>query len=177
MFKNKPRRGSCASDATLYGELVFLGLMRLLFVTHYFYPEAGAPQTRILEAALILRSHGHEVTILTGMPNYPDGIIPESYRGRLLIRQRLAGMKVVRSAVYPAPNRGFTRRLMNHASSAISAVIASPAVGPVDVVIGETPPLFTAIASVAIASARRAPACAERCRPVAGIGGATRHAQ
>jgi hypothetical protein len=45
---------------------------------------------------------------------------------------------------------------MNHASSAISAVTASPTVGRVDVVIGETPPLFTAIASVAIASARRA---------------------
>src|SRR5687767_7494549 len=43
--------------------------MRALFITHYFYPEVGAPQTRILETAKELRNRGHEVTILTGFPN------------------------------------------------------------------------------------------------------------
>jgi glycosyltransferase involved in cell wall biosynthesis len=133
--------------------------MRVLFVTHYFHPEVGAPQTRILEAAALLRERGHQVTVLTGFPNYPDGIIPPPYRRRLFMRERLddIGIDVVRSAVYPAPNRGFARRLVNHASFALSSVLAAPFAGRVDAVIAETPPLFTAVAAVPIALMHRAP--------------------
>ncbi len=131
--------------------------MRVLFVSHYFHPEVGAPQTRILEAAQRLSARGHDVTVLTGFPNYPDGVIPEPYRGRLLMRERLDGVRVVRCAVYPAPNRGFARRLANHASFALSSVLATPLPARPDVVIAETPPLFTAASAVAIARARRAP--------------------
>jgi glycosyltransferase involved in cell wall biosynthesis len=133
--------------------------MRVLFVTHYFHPEVGAPQTRILEAAALLRERGHQVTVLTGFPNYPDGIIPAPYRRRLFMRERLddIGIDVVRSAVYPAPNRGFARRLVNHASFALSSMLAAPFAGRVDAVIAETPPLFTAVAAVPIAAMHRAP--------------------
>ena len=62
----------------------------------------------------------------------------------------------MRSWVLPARNRGFARRIVNHATSAVSAVLASPKVRGVDVVIGETPPLFTAAASVVIAKSHRA---------------------
>jgi len=131
--------------------------MRLLFVTHYFHPEVGAPQTRILETARILRRRGHEVTVLTGFPNYPDGVIPPAYRGRLGMRERIDGISVVRTPVYPAPNRGFGRRLLNHLSFALSSVAAAPAGGAADAVIAETPPLFTAVSGVAIAALKRAP--------------------
>ena len=131
--------------------------MHLLFVTHYFHPEVGAPQTRILEAARLLHKRGHRVTVLTGFPNYPDGIVQEPYRGKLLQTEMVDGIRVIRSWVLPAPNRGFSRRIANHATSAISALLGSVKVGRVDVVIGETPPLFTAVASVLIAKSRRAP--------------------
>ena len=62
----------------------------------------------------------------------------------------------MRSWVLPAPNRGFSRRIANHASSALTALLASPKVRGVDVVVGETPPLFTAGAAVLIARAHRA---------------------
>ena len=94
--------------------------MHLLFVTHYFHPEVGAPQTRILEAARLLREHGHRVTVLTGFPNYPDGIVQEAYRGKLFLIEDMDGLRVIRSWVLPAPNRGFSRRIANHATSAIS---------------------------------------------------------
>ncbi len=126
-------------------------------MSHYFHPEVGAPQTRILETTQRLAARGHDVTVLTGLPNYPDGVIPAPYRGRLLVRERIGDVNVVRSAVYPAPNRGFARRLLNHASFAISSVIAAPLVPRPDVVIAETPPLFTAASAVAIARGRRAP--------------------
>jgi colanic acid biosynthesis glycosyl transferase WcaI len=130
--------------------------VRLLFVTHYFHPEVGAAPTRILELARELSAHGHAVTVLTGFPNYPDGVIPEPYRGRRFQVERLGDLRVVRTAVYPAPNRGVARRLLNHTSFALSALAASPRTGPADAVIVETPPLFTAAAGVLIARLKRA---------------------
>jgi colanic acid biosynthesis glycosyl transferase WcaI len=131
--------------------------MRILFVSHYFYPEVGAPQTRILETAQRLSDRGHEVTVLTGFPNYPDGVIPDAYRGHVLLREQVGDIRVVRSAVYPTPNSGFTRRLVNHASFALTSMIASPIVGRHDVVVAETPPLFTAVAAALIARGRGMP--------------------
>jgi glycosyltransferase involved in cell wall biosynthesis/SAM-dependent methyltransferase len=131
--------------------------VKLLFVSHYFYPEVGAAQTRILETAQCLSARGHDVSVLTGFPNYPDGVIAEGYRGHVVLRERIGEVQVIRTAVYPAPNRGFARRLLNHASFALSSIVASPLAGRCSVVIAETPPLFTAVAAVFIAKARRAP--------------------
>jgi colanic acid biosynthesis glycosyl transferase WcaI len=131
--------------------------MRILFLSHYFHPEVGAPQTRILETAQLLSERGHEVTVLTGLPNYPDGVIPEPYRGHAVVRERIGRIRVIRSAVYPAPNRGFARRVINHTSFAVTSVLASPLAGRPQVVIAESPPLFTAVSGVLIARAWRAP--------------------
>ena len=131
--------------------------MRVLFLTHYFHPEVGAPQTRILELANELSGRGHDITVLTGFPNYPDGVVAEPYRGRRFQTERLGGLRIVRTAVYPAPNRGVGRRLLNHLSFALSSVPASARTGPADVVIAETPPLFAAVSAVAIAALKRAP--------------------
>jgi colanic acid biosynthesis glycosyl transferase WcaI len=131
--------------------------VRLLFLTHYFHPEVGAPQTRLLELANGLSQRGHEVTVLTGFPNYPDGVIQPPYRGRRFQVERLGELRVVRTAVYPAPNRGVARRLLNHVSFALSSLPATARAGPADVVIVESPPLFTAAAGVVVAALKRAP--------------------
>jgi hypothetical protein len=129
---------------------------RVVFLTHYFHPEVGASQTRILECARLLHQRGYDVTVLTGFPNYPDGVIPAPYRRKLLASETLDGFRVLRSAVYPAPNRGFAKRLVNHTSFAISSVLTSWRAGRADVVIAETPPLFTAVAAVWVTRLRRA---------------------
>ena len=129
---------------------------RVLFLTHYFHPEVGASQTRILECARLLRQRGYDVGVITGFPNYPDGVIPEPYRGRWLQTESLDGFRIYRSRVYPAPNRGFGRRLVNHASLAVSATLTSWRAGRADVVIAETPPLFLAAAAVVVARLRHA---------------------
>jgi glycosyltransferase involved in cell wall biosynthesis len=132
--------------------------VRALFLTHYFPPEVGAPQTRIAALARGLRERGDEVIVHTGFPNYPDGRIPAPYRNRPLLRERAPdGTRIIRSAVYATPNAGFTRRLANHASFAASALASAPASGPADVVVVESPPLFAAGAAVAYARLKRAP--------------------
>lgn len=91
------------------------------------------------------------------MPNYPDGIIPPEYRRSWRKTEWLDGIRVVRTAVYPAANTGFAKRLVNHVSFALSSLSAVPAVGPTDVIVAETPPLFTAAAAVVISRLLRAP--------------------
>ena len=132
--------------------------MRALFLTHYFPPEVGAPQTRIAALAHGLRVRGIEVTVHTGFPNYPDGRIAAPYRNRPLQRERARdGTRILRSAVYAAPNAGFAGRVANHTSFAASALLTAPLSGPADVVVAESPPLFLAGAAVAYARAKRAP--------------------
>jgi len=131
-------------------------VLRVLFLTHYFHPEVGAPQSRLLDLANALSRAGHEVTVLTGFPNYPDGVIQPAYRGRLFQVEHLEALRIVRAPVLPAPNRGVARRLLNHASFALSSIPASLAAGRADVVIVETPPLFLAAAGVAVRALKRA---------------------
>jgi colanic acid biosynthesis glycosyl transferase WcaI len=132
--------------------------MRICFLTHYFPPERGAPQVRLHALASHLAAAGHDVVVHTGFPNYPAGRILTPYRNRLVAREDdAAGFRVVRSLVLPAPNSGFARRLANHAVFAGFSLATAPASGPADVVVAETPPLFTAAAAVGYARAKGAP--------------------
>lgn len=130
--------------------------MRLRILTHYYPPEVGAPQVRLAALAHGLARAGAEVTVHTGFPHYPDGEIKPPYRNRPLQVEQVDGVRVLRSWVYAAPNRGFARRLANHASLATAALAAAPAGGPADVLLVETPPLLLAGAAVAYARAKRA---------------------
>jgi colanic acid biosynthesis glycosyl transferase WcaI len=130
--------------------------MRVTLLTHYYPPEVGAPQARLTALARGLSRRGVEVTVHTGFPHYPDGVIQPPYRNRPWSTEEEDGVRVLRSAVYPAPNRGFGRRIVNHVSFGLSALATSPASGPADTVIVETPPLLLAGSSIAYARAKRA---------------------
>ena len=65
--------------------------MRILIVTHYFPPETGAPQARLSALAATWAADGDAVTVLTGMPNHPTGVIPPEYRGALRRQERRDG--------------------------------------------------------------------------------------
>ena len=130
--------------------------MRVLFLTHYYAPELGAAPARIAALAHGLARRGVEVTVHTGFPHYPSGVIPPPYRNRPLAHEREGTVRVVRSVVYPTANRGFTRRLADHTAFAAGALASAPLAGPADVVVVESPPLFTAAAGLGYAAGKRA---------------------
>jgi glycosyltransferase involved in cell wall biosynthesis len=130
--------------------------MRVTFLTHYYPPEIGAPQSRISALAAGLAQRGADVQVHAPPPHYPDGRIRQGYGNRPLRRGQENGVPVWRSAVLAAPNRGFARRLADHASFGVTALASARRVPPADVVIAETPPLFVAAAAVAYASRKRA---------------------
>ncbi|HST55733.1 MAG TPA: glycosyltransferase family 4 protein [Solirubrobacteraceae bacterium] len=130
--------------------------MHVLLLTHYYPPELGAAPARIAALAQGLSARGVEVTVHTGFPNYPAGVVAAPYRNRLWHKEHDGAVQVLRSLVYPTPNRGFARRVASHTVFAASAVATAALSGTVDVVLAETPPLFTAAAGVAYARRKRA---------------------
>ena len=131
--------------------------LRIVILTHYFPPEVGAPQARLYELATRAAVAGHEITVVTGMPNYPTGVIPPKYRGRFRMVETVEGIRVIRTWVFATPNRGFVRRLMNHGSFAVSSLSATRMLGHVDVFFVESPPLFVGFAALALRRLKRAP--------------------
>ena len=126
-------------------------------LTHYFPPEVGAPQARLFELARRLVALGVSVTVVTGFPNYPTGVVAEGYRGRLGMREQMEGVRVLRTWVFATPNRGFAKRLLNHFSFAMSSVFAMRRSGPADVIFVESPPLAIGLAALAYSWIKRAP--------------------
>ncbi len=132
--------------------------VRVLLITHYFPPEVGAPQARLFELARrAAATAGHTITVVTGLPNYPTGVIPSEYRDRSRREERMDGVRVVRTWVYATSNRGFLRRILNHLSFALSSLTALRRVGPTDVIFIESPPLFTGLAVLVYTRVKRAP--------------------
>jgi len=117
--------------------------IRTLVVCHYFPPEVGAPQARISESARAWAGCGEDVTVVTGLPNYPSGIVPDEYRRRRRRRERVDGYRVVRRWMYTTRNEGFLKRTLSHVSFAVSAA-ATPKrqTGPADIVMVSSPPFF-----------------------------------
>jgi glycosyltransferase involved in cell wall biosynthesis len=131
--------------------------MRVLIVTHYFPPETGAPQARLSALAAAWASDGDDVTVLTGMPNHPTGILPPSYRRAVRRRERVDGYRVVRTWLYATPNEGIARRTLGHLSFMVSSVLLGfRAVGPADVVVVSSPTFFAIFSGWLLARLKRA---------------------
>jgi len=131
--------------------------LKILFLTQYFPPEVGAPQNRIYELAKLLVKRGHQVTVLTGMPNYPAYEIFEGYKGKLTHKEEMEGIKVVRTWLYVTKNTGFIPRLMNYFSFTFSSVLLGGwFVGKHDIVLIESPPLFLGASGYLLSKLKRA---------------------
>lgn len=117
--------------------------MRLLIITQYFPPEIGAPQARLYELAMRLQDMGHTITVLTAMPNYPTGRIFEGYRTRIRTEERMDGLRVIRTCLYPSKSARVVPRLASYMSFvASSLLLGSWGLGEQDVAVIESPPLF-----------------------------------
>src|SRR5690348_7123990 len=108
----------------------------------------GAPAARVSELARHWVANGHEVTVLTGFPNHPTGVLHPEYRSRfrrLVCREQVDGIKVIRTWLLPLPNRKPHERIMNYSSFCVSAAIAGSFIGRPDVVIATSPQLLVGL--------------------------------
>jgi len=131
--------------------------MRILFLTENYPPEVNASASRVYERACYWVRWGHEVTILTTAPNFPDGVIFDGYQNRLHHTEKLEGIRVVRVKTYISPNRGFLLRTLDFASYMGAAYLAGLFERRPDVIIATSPQFFAAVGGWALAATRRVP--------------------
>ncbi len=131
--------------------------MRVLFLSHYFHPEGNAPATRVHQLTRRWAAAGHDVTVLTGVPNVPDGVVYEGYRNRWRQREQVDGVEVIRVWTWLAANKGTVRRILNFVSFLLTSVPCGLWLRRPDVVIATSPQFFCGWAGVLVAKARRLP--------------------
>jgi glycosyltransferase involved in cell wall biosynthesis len=132
--------------------------VKITFLCQYFPPEMGAPSARTFEHARHWASLGHDVTVITGFPNHPTGIIRPEYRGCFVKREDVEGIDLLRTWVYCTANKGFFRRILNFFSFFFSSLIlGSLLTRRPDVVIGTSPQFFCAVAAYLLSIVKRAP--------------------
>ena len=131
--------------------------MRILFLTQYYPPETGAAAVRLSRLARLLVESGHQVTVLTSLPNYPEGVIPAAYGGRLFRREVRDGVEVVRVWVVATPSKRARARLLNQFSFMGMAAMRGSWLRRPDVLFVESHPLFVTLTGGWLKRIRRAP--------------------
>jgi colanic acid biosynthesis glycosyl transferase WcaI len=134
--------------------------VKILYVSQYFPPEMGAPAARASELSHHWARMGRDVTVLTGFPNHPTGIVPEDWRSRLhrlRYTETVDGVRVVRTWLWPLPNRKAHERIRNYASFCVSAALSGLALPKPDVIIATSPQLLVALAGWWLAWWKRVP--------------------
>jgi colanic acid biosynthesis glycosyl transferase WcaI len=134
--------------------------VKILYVSQYFPPEMGAPAARAAELAHHWAQDGHDVTVLTGFPNHPTGVVPPEYRARfhrLVARETLDGVNVVRTWLFPFPNRKAYERMLNYSSFCVSSASTGLFVSRPDVIIATSPQLLVGLSGWWLARCKRVP--------------------
>jgi len=120
----------------------------------------GAPSARASELAFHWSQAGHQVSVLTGFPNHPTGIVPDDWRPRLrrlVYNEKVGQVDVFRTWLWPLPNRKAHERMGNYASFCLSAALRGLTLPRPDVVVGSSPQLLVALAAWWIAFIRQLP--------------------
>ncbi len=132
--------------------------MRILYLSQYYSPEFGAAAARARSMSRWLARFGHEVTVVTALPNYLLETIPEPYRGKRWMQEEMDGVQVYRAWLYTSSKRDNWRRMANYLSFMLSSWWHGRGLpGPFDVVIASSPPLFLGLTGVALARRFRVP--------------------
>ncbi len=92
--------------------------VRVLLVTQYFWPE----NFRINDVVGGLVRRGFQVTVLTGLPNYPSGKIFDTYKADPREYGHFQGADIVRIPIVPRGDRNFTL-FLNYLTFALSASV------------------------------------------------------
>ncbi len=131
--------------------------MRILFLSDNFPPESNAPATRLFEHATRWVRAGHEVTVITCAPNFPEGVLFPGYRNAWRHVEVIEGIRVVRVKTYITANEGFLKRTLDYMSFMLIGFVMGLFERRPDVVVATSPQFFCAIGGWALAVAKWRP--------------------
>ena len=130
--------------------------MRILIVTQYFWPE----NFRINDLALGLLERGHQVTVFTGKPNYPEGRFFPGYGFFGRAEEEFRGIHVFRAPLFPRGSGGRLALTLNFLSFALFASLFAPlrCKGAYDaILVYEPSPVTVGLPALVLKRVKRAP--------------------
>lgn len=130
--------------------------MHILFFTDNFAPEQNAPAIRTRDHCRRWVEDGHQVTVVTTIPNFPTGVPQYGYRNKWRQEETIDGIRVIRVWSFLAPNEGIFRRALDFLSFAIMGHLAGRREKP-DVIVATSPQLLTGLAGHWLSRAKKVP--------------------
>ncbi|MCK5576530.1 MAG: glycosyltransferase family 4 protein, partial [Sphingomonadales bacterium] len=131
--------------------------MKILFLTDNFPPETNAIANRVYERALHWLKDGHQVTVVTSVPNFPEGVVHEGYENKWYQVEDYEGIRVVRVKTYITANEGFAKRTLDFLSFMVTGFWGLLRQEKPDVLAVTSPQFFNTIAGWAAAKIKRVP--------------------
>ena len=139
-----------------------LGL-NILIVSQYCRPEVAAGANRVYENAKEWIMQGHHVTVLTGFPNYPSGVVPENYKGLFWQREILEQISIIRVPIIAVANKGIVKRSISYSWFFLSLVFFGWLLlkKKPDVIIATSPQILVGMAGLILGPLFRCPVVLE----------------
>lgn len=131
--------------------------MKILFLSDNFPPERNAPAIRTYEHARQWVQDGHEVTVVTTAPNFPEGRVFEGFENGWHSVSTVDGIRVVRVKTYVAANKGRLRRTLDYASFMLCGGVAAMFERRPDVMVSTSPQFLCAVSAWVVSRFRRLP--------------------
>jgi len=131
--------------------------MHILFIGINYWPEETGIAAFTTGRCEYLTSRGHQVTIYTAFPYYPDWRTMDGYRGHLMMSQRRNGVDIRRTWIYVPKTVTSLRRVIHEASFIATSFLRSLPRSRPDVIIAVSPPLGLAVSTVMLSRRWRVP--------------------
>jgi glycosyltransferase involved in cell wall biosynthesis len=133
--------------------------MNLLLLTNYFPPEIGAAPHLFFDLGKFLVGKGYNVEVLTGLPAYNLKNIPKEYRGKILFREEMSGMRVLRIGFthLPGSRNAPLIRGIEHFWLAFAFFIGGLFVRKPDIILLYSPPLTLGLTAWLLSKIKKAP--------------------
>jgi len=131
--------------------------MKILFLSDNFPPERNAPATRTYEHTLEWVRAGHQVTVITTAPNFPEGKIFDGYRNAWRTAESMDDIQVIRVKTYITANEGLLKRVLDYVSFMVMGGLTALFQPRPDVIVTTSPQFFCAMAGWMVKRLRRLP--------------------
>ncbi|MBW4616518.1 MAG: glycosyltransferase family 4 protein [Desmonostoc vinosum HA7617-LM4] len=131
--------------------------MRILIYSYNYYPEPIGIAPLMTELAEGLVKRGHQVRVVTAMPNYPERQIYEGYRGKWYLTEYKNGVQIQRSYVWIRPQPNLLDRVMLDASFAVTSFVPALVGWRPDVIISTSPSLPASVPAALLGWLRACP--------------------
>ncbi|MDF5720650.1 MAG: glycosyltransferase family 4 protein [Rhizonema sp. PD37] len=131
--------------------------MRILIYSYNYYPEPIGIAPLMTELAEGLVKRGHQVRVVTAMPNYPERRIYESYRGKGYVTEYKNGVQIQRSYIWTRPQPNLLDRLLLDASFVITSFLPALIGWRPDVILATSPSLPVCLPTALLGWLNRCP--------------------